>query len=80
MLDVLCFLFRDMLVYKATANEEHLIFTDKIAYISSVTSKCSYQDIDKIIKIMEQAKNRIGSNVNIELALELMFIGIKEYL
>ena len=36
--------------------------------------------IDKIIKIMEQAKNRIGSNVNIELALELMFIGIKEYL
>ena len=79
-LDVLCFLFRDMLVYKATANEEHLIFTDKIAYISSVTSKCSYQDIDKIIKLMDTAKNRIGSNVNIELALELMLIGIKEYL
>ncbi len=79
-LDVLCFLFRDMLVYKATANEEHLIFTDKIAYIRSVTSKCSYQDIDKIIKLMDTAKNRIGSNVNIELALELMLIGIKEYL
>ncbi len=79
-MDILIFLFRDMLVYKATEDDVHLIFTDKVSYISSVTKKCSYEDINCIIKDMEIAKNRISSNVNIDLALELMLIGIKEHL
>ncbi|WP_026653511.1 ATP-binding protein [Butyrivibrio proteoclasticus] len=79
-LDILIFLFRDMLIYKATEEEDHLIFTDKVAYIRSVTENCSYKGIDRIIKNMEVAKNRINSNVNIDLALELMLIGIKENL
>ena len=33
-----------------------------------------------IIKDMDIAKNRIDSNVNIDLALELMLMGIKEHL
>ena len=79
-MDVLLFLFRDMLVFKATGEDEHLIFTDKVAYIRSVTENCSYKGIDRIIKNMEVAKNRINSNVNIDLALELMLLGIKENL
>lgn len=79
-LDILLFLFRDMLVYKATEADDHLIFTDKISYIRCVTQKCTYEGIDRIIKNMETAKNRINSNVNIDLALELMLIGIKENL
>ncbi len=79
-LDVLLFLFRDMLVYKATEDSAHLIFTDKVSYISSVTKNCTYEGIDCIIKDMETAKNRINSNVNIDLALELLLLGIKEHL
>jgi DNA polymerase-3 subunit delta' len=79
-MDVLLFLFRDMLVYKATGDDAHLIFSDKVSYISSVTKNCTYEGIDCIIKDMERAKNRINSNVNIDLALELMLLGIKEYL
>ncbi len=78
--DILLFFFRDLLVFKATENMDHLIFTDKVSYISSVTKKCSYDDISSILKDIDIAKNRISSNVNIDLALELMLIGIKEHL
>ena len=57
-----------------------MIFTDKVSYISSVTADCTYEGINGIIKDMEIAKNRINSNVNIDLALELMLMGIKEHL
>ena len=79
-MDVLIFLFRDMLVYKSTGNEDHLIFSDKISYIRSVTEKCSYVQIDQMIQDLNKAKNRINSNVNIDLALELMLLAIKENL
>ena len=79
-MDILFFLFRDMLVYKATENPEHLIFSDKMSYIRSVTVNISYEELNEIIKTMEQAKNRIDSNVNIDLALELMLIAIKGYI
>ncbi|MCR5556071.1 MAG: DNA polymerase III subunit delta' [Butyrivibrio sp.] len=79
-MDILLFLFRDLLVYKATEEGEHLIFSDKISYIKSATQKCTYDGINRIIKNMETAKNRINSNVNIDLALELMLLGIKENL
>ena len=79
-MDILIFLFRDMLVYKATENEDHLIFTDKVSYIRSVTREISYEEIGNIIKDMEIAKSRITSNVNIDLALELMLLSMKEHL
>ncbi len=79
-MDILIFLFRDMLVYKASGDDSHLIFTDKVSYISSVTKTCTYEGIGSIIKEMETAKKRISSNVNIDLALELMLMGIKENL
>ena len=79
-MDILLFLFRDMLVYNATEEGEHLIFSDKISYIRSATQKCTYDGINRIIKNMETAKNRINYNVNIDLALELMLLGIKENL
>ncbi len=79
-MDILIFLFRDMLVYKATEDDTHLIFTDKVSYIRSATEKSTYNGISSMIKDMEIAKSRISSNVNIDLALQLMLMGIKEYL
>ena len=79
-MDILLFLFRDMLLYKASENDHHLIFTDKVSYISSVTADISFEEINMIIKEMETAKSRINSNVNIDLALELMLLSMKEHL
>ena len=79
-MDILTFLFRDFLVFKSTDSDSHLIFTDKVSYISSVTKKCSYEGINRILGEIERAKKRISSNVNIDLVLELMLLGIKENL
>ncbi len=79
-MDILYFLFRDFLVFKSTQSDTHLIFTDKVSYISSVTRKCSYEGLNCILETMDTAKKRISSNVNMDLALELMFLSIKENL
>ena len=79
-MDVLIFLFRDFLVFKATGDDSHLIFSDKVSYIRSATEKCTYDGINNMIRNMEVAKKRVDSNVNIDLALELMLLSMKEYL
>ena len=79
-MDILIFLFRDFLVYKATGDDSHLIFSDKVSYIRSASENCTYEGINAMIKDLEIARSRIDSNVNIDLALELMLLGIKENL
>ena len=79
-MDILIFLFRDFLVYKATGEDSHLIFSDKVSYIRSASENCTYEGINTMIRDMETARNRVDSNVNIDLALELMLLGIKENL
>jgi DNA polymerase-3 subunit delta' len=79
-MDVLIFLLRDFLVFKATGDDSHLIFSDKVSYIRSATKTCTYEGIGSMIKDMEIAQNRVNSNVNIDLALELMLLGMKENL
>lgn len=70
--------FRDMLMYKATKNSDSLIFQDDYISIESVAKKCSYYDIDVILKSIEQAEHRIHSNVNFDATIEVLFLAIKE--
>ena len=77
-LDVLTFFVRDTLVFKAEESPDHLIFADKLSYISSVTKKCSYKRLDDILRAIEEAKSRIRSNVNALLTLEMLVLNIKE--
>lgn len=79
-LDVLLFYTRDLLVYKALKSADYLIFADKLSYISSVTDKCSYKEIDNIFKAIERAKTRIRANVNALMTLEMLMLDIKENL
>ncbi len=78
--DILSFFMRDVLVYKAENSPTHLIFADKLSYISSVTEKCSYEELEEILKAIEVARARINSNVNALLTLEMLMINIKENL
>lgn len=70
--------FRDMLMYKATGTDEGLIFQDDYISIENMEKKCSYYDIDIILKSIEQAERRINSNVNFEATMEVLFLAIKE--
>ena len=76
--DLMTIWFRDILVYKATSDANKLIFRDEVYDIKKQASISSYEGIQKIIDAIITAKTRINSNVNLELALELMLLTIKE--
>ncbi|NLL80330.1 MAG: DNA polymerase III subunit delta [Clostridiales bacterium] len=77
-LDILSVWYRDVLLFKATNDANHLIFKEEIQYIRKAANKSAYEGIEKIIDAMEKAKNRLNANVNFDLTMELLLLTIKE--
>lgn len=77
-LDVIMVWFRDVLIYKATANVDRVVFGDQMKYIKERARKSSYEGIELILDSLEKAKARLKANVNFELVMELLFLTIKE--
>lgn len=76
--DLMMIWYRDVLLYKATADANRLIFQDEIYNIKKEASKSSYEGIEKILAALEKAKQRLRANVNFELVMELLLLTIKE--
>lgn len=70
--------FRDILVFKAAGSDKYLIFQDDYRMIEEMSSKYSFYDIDIILQSIDQAEKRIGSNVNFDATIEILFLVIKE--
>ena len=77
-LDICSIWYRDVLLYKATNDMNHLIFKDEIKYIKKEASRSSYEGIEEIVNSLEKTKNRIHANVNFDLSMELLLLTIKE--
>ena len=77
-LDIFLFWFRDVLMFKATREIDNLVFKQEINYIKEQASKRSYESLEKILDALEKTKVRLRANVNPELALELLFLTIRE--
>ncbi|MGL5260017.1 MAG: ATP-binding protein [Lachnospiraceae bacterium] len=77
-LDMLAIWYRDILLFKATKDVNHLIFKEEIQYIKKVADNSSYDGIECILKALDKAKVRINANINIDLVLELLLLTIKE--
>ncbi len=78
LLDIMMIWYRDVLLYKATMDEEAIVFREEKESIIKEAGSDSYEGIEKILKIIEKTKQRIKANVNFELAMELMLLTIKE--
>lgn len=76
--DLLMIWYRDVLLYKATADVNSLIFKDEIYDIKNQASKSSYSGIETIIQALDKAKLRLNANVNFELVMELLLLTMKE--
>lgn len=76
--DIMMIWYRDVLLYKATADVNHLIFKDEVYEIKKSASKSSYEGIEQILKALEKAKVRLNANVNFDLVVELLLLTIKE--
>ena len=77
-LDIFQFWFRDVLMFKATREIDNLVFKQEINYIKEQASQRSYENLEKILEALEKTKVRLRANVNFELALELLFLTIRE--
>ena len=76
--DFMIIWYRDVLLYKATADVNKLVFQDEIYHIKKAASQSSYEGIEHILKALDKAKLRLKANVNFELIIELLLLTIKE--
>lgn len=77
-LDIFQFWFRDVLMFKATREIDNLVFKQEINFIKEQANVRSYENLEKILEALEKTKVRLRANVNFELALELLFLTIRE--
>lgn len=76
--DLIMIWYRDVLLYKATADVNKLIFKEEVYEIKKEASKSSYGGIENILEALEKAKIRLNANVNFDLVIELLLLTIKE--
>lgn len=76
--DILSIWYRDVLLFKATHDVNHLIFKEEIQYIRKVADRSTYEGIEIIIKALDKSKQRLSANVNFDLTMELLLLTIKE--
>lgn len=77
-LDILAIWYRDVLLFKATNDVNHLVFREEIQSLRKIAQRSSYEGIEKIIEALDTAKHRLDANVNFELTMELLMLTIQE--
>ena len=77
-IDIIEMWYRDVLLFKVTKDANNLVFTEELKTIRQQATKSSYEGIENILNGCEVAKARLKANVNFDLAMELMFLNIKE--
>ena len=77
-MDILAIWYRDVLLFKATNDANHLVFREEIQSIRKVAGRTSYEGIEAVIQAFSKARNRLEANVNFELTMELLLLEMKE--
>lgn len=77
-IDLMMLWFRDVLMLKATNDPNLLLFKDEFQIIKKQANIRSYDEIEKIIGSMDEARAKLKANVNPDITIELMLLSIKE--
>ncbi len=77
-IDLMVLWYRDVLLFKATKNMNHLIFQSEYSAISEEANQRDYEKIEQILCAFDKAKLRLKANVNFEVAMELMLLSLKQ--
>lgn len=76
--DIMAIWYRDVLLFKATKDANHLVFREELGAIRKCAQRSSYEGIETVIQALDKAKHRLDANVNFELVMELLFLTIQE--
>lgn len=77
-LDICAIWYRDVLLFKATNDVNHLVFREEIQALRKTAQRSSYEGIETVIRALDTAKRRLDANVNFELTMELLMLTIQE--
>lgn len=77
-LDFMQMWYRDVLIFKATADINLLLFKNEYSDIKKTVSRCGYDGIQMVLESIEKARRRLDANVNFELTIELMLQTMRE--
>lgn len=77
-LDLMVTWFRDLLILKELDNHQFIINIDKKSLLTSHSLRLTKNKIYEIIEIINNTKMNIVSNVNYDLAIEVMLLTIQE--
>ena len=61
-----------------TKDANLLIFKDEFSAMNEMSTRIGYDGFENILNAIDKARIRLDANVNMELALELMFLAMKE--
>ena len=76
--DIMAIWYRDVLLFKATQDVNHLVFREELTAIRKCAQRSSYEGIENIVKALDTAKHRLDANVNFELVMELLLLTIQD--
>ena len=76
-LDLMQLWYRDVLMFKVTKDMSLLIFKDEYKMINETGEKVDYAGLEAILAAIDTARTRLNANVNMELAMELLLLTMK---
>lgn len=77
-LDFMQVWYRDALMFKVTKDANLLIFKDEYSAMNELSQKIGYDGFENILDAIDKARVRLDANVNMELAMELLLLVMKE--
>ncbi|MBR1770646.1 MAG: DNA polymerase III subunit delta' [Lachnospiraceae bacterium] len=76
--DIMAIWYRDVLMFKATKDANHLVFREELGAIRKCAQRSSYEGLETIVQALDTAKKRLDANVNFDLVMEMLFLTIQE--
>ncbi len=76
--DIMAIWYRDVLLFKATKDANHLVFREELGALRKCAQRSSYEGIETVINALDTAKRRLDANVNFDLVMELLLLTIQE--
>ena len=77
-LDLLVNYFRDIMMVKENVDSSMIINLDRLVFIKNMSTKITYSQLSKIIDIIEETKNKLRSNCNLNISIQVMTLNIYE--
>ena len=77
-LDLLINYFRDIMMVKENVDNSMIINLDRLIFVKNMSNKTTYSQLSKIIDIIEETKNKLRSNCNFNISIQVMTLNIYE--